>query len=231
MPRAGSLRYPSRDLDDCVSYLRRARESLKSRNMSRDGFAQAIGLSPGGGGFGKLVAAMTEYGLVETGRNQIAATDLGEQILYGTHGEQRAGLEKSVLSVQLFSKIYLRFGREPTDDQLRLFLRESAGLEIVEAKNVAEEVEKLMRKNSVHLQAGKGLAAPAEAAEPSRPAGQLVGRLEMADYGILNIRDEISTDLAISLLTQVKKDRRWSESGKAAEPEGAGPRKKDSQDQ
>jgi len=215
MPKAGSFDYPSRDLDDCLSYLRRARESLKSREMSREGFAEAIGQSPTGGGFGKLVGAMTNYALVETGRNLITTTDLGEQILYGTPDEQKTGREKSVKGIRMFNEIFRKFGSSPTDDQLRMFLRERGGMEIVDAKSAAEEIGKLLRKNAVHISAGRETKARGEPEEPTTLSGPLVGRLEMADYGILNIRDEISMDLAISLLTQVKKSRNWSETAKS----------------
>jgi hypothetical protein len=222
LPKAGAFGYPSRDLDDCVSYLRRARESLKSRTMTREGFAQAIGQSATGGGFGKLVGALTEYGLVETGRNQIATTDLGEQVLYGTLDEQRAGREKSVRGVRLFSEIYRKLGREPTDDQLRLFLREKAGVDILTAKSTAEEIGKLLRNNAVHLPAGPAPQVEADANPKRSSSGELVGRLEMTDYGILNIRDEISMDLAISLLAQVKKVNGWGSLNGSGTPVDSG---------
>jgi len=212
MPRAGSFSYPSRDLDDCIGYLRRARESLRIRSMTRDGFAQATGLTASGGGFGKLVGAMADYGLVETGRNQISSTELGEQILYGTRDEQREAREKSVVGVRLFAEIYGKFGREPTNDQLRIFLKERTGVDIVAAKSIAEEIGKLLRNNSVHVSVGSSSRTSAEAATIPELPSEVVARLEMADYGILNIRDEISMDLAIRLLAQVKKSRGWSES-------------------
>jgi hypothetical protein len=81
VPKAGTAEYPSRDLDDCAGYLRRARDMIKTRAMTREGFAQAIGHSVRGGGFGKLIGAMASYGLVETGKGRITTTDLGEQIL------------------------------------------------------------------------------------------------------------------------------------------------------
>jgi len=221
MPRAGSLDYPSRGLDDCVSFLRRARAALKSRAMSRDGFARAIGQSPNGGGFGKLVGAMALYGLIETGKNRIATTDLGEQVLFGTNEEQRSGCERSVFGVRLFSEVYHKFGREPSDDQLRIFLRDKAGVQIAVAKRVAGEVGKILRKNSAHLGEGSKTKSRADAADLATSSGTLIGRLEMADYGVLNIRDEISMDLAISLLTQVKKSRSQSESARPAVPKEA----------
>lgn len=214
MTRAGVFEFPSRDLDDCISYLRRARESSKSRAMTRDGFARAIGLAVGGGGFGKLVGALTSYGLIETGRNQISATDLCEQILYGTPEEQRSGREKSVRGVRLFAETYKKFGSSPSSDQLRTFLREKGGVGVAAAKRIAKEVEKLLRNNSVHLSAGVASSPSAGEVSGSSPREGLVGRLETADYGVLNIRDEISTNLAIDLLTQVKKNKGWTKLGK-----------------
>jgi len=212
MPRAGSFGYPSRDLDDCISYLRRARESLKTRETTREGFARAIGLSAGGGGFGKLVGALTEYGLVETGRNQISTTELSEQILFGTRDEQREAREKSVEGVRLFAEIYGELGKEPSVDQLRMFLRERTGVDMAAAKSVAEEIGKLLRNNSPHVSGGPSPRTSAKAAAVPDFPREVVARLEMADYGILNIRDEISMDLAMRLLVQVKKSKGWSES-------------------
>jgi hypothetical protein len=227
MPKAGSYDYPSRDLDDCLSYLRRARESLRSREMSREGFARSLGQSSSGGGFGKLIGAMTDYALIETGRSRITTTELGEQILYGTENEQRAGRDKSVRKVRLFSELFRKFGATPSDDQLRMFLRDKADLEIAVAKTVAEEIGKLMRKNAPYFLESREEKTQRETGEPSKFTGPLVARLETADYGILNIRDEISMDLAINLLMQVKKSRNWSGTGNPVESTAAPARKKD----
>ena len=47
---------------------------------------------------------------------------------------------KAVRNVRLFADIYDRYGDNPTDEQLRLFLREKAEVEISKEGKTAEEV-------------------------------------------------------------------------------------------
>ncbi|MDV3294101.1 MAG: hypothetical protein LYZ70_07505 [Nitrososphaerales archaeon] len=225
MPRAGILDYPSRDVDDCVGYIRKARSATNARTTSREDFAESIGQSVRGGGFGKLVASMTAYGLVETGAGRMTTTDLCEQILYGGPTEQRNGMEKAVRSVRLFGEIYERFKGEPSDDQLRIFLREKAHVEVAQADRIAAEVGKLLRRNFKHMMTTDFRAAPVPPTREGPSEGSLIGKLETADYGILNIKDEISMGLVISLLTQISKAKGWSRSGVAErEDNGSGQR-------
>jgi hypothetical protein len=218
MPKAGTYDYPTRDLDDCVSYLRKAREVGNSTVLKREGFAEAIGMSVKGGGFGLLVGSMSQYGLIDTGSGQIRITDLAEQILYGEPQEKTKGTETAVKNVQLFADIYQRFNGIPSDDQVRLYLREKANVAIAEANDLASEVGKLLKKNLPYL-----TSAPAggggETSKMTTQTSGMIGKLETADYGILNIKDEISMDLAINLLTQIKQVRGWgikSKSGKGS---------------
>lgn len=209
VPKAGAFEFPSRDLDDCVSYLRKARDALRAPSMTRDSFARAIAQSASGGGFGKLVGAMVSYGLVETGRGRITTTDLAEQIMFGNPEMQRRGREESVRGVRLFDEIYRKLGVHPTEEQLRVFLREDAGTEAATAKNLAAEMGRLLTKNAVNISAVGFSGSDGDLAS-QRSLGGLIGRLETADYGVLNIRDQISMDLAISLLNRVKDSRDWT---------------------
>lgn len=218
MPRIGAFDFPSRDLDDCLSYLRMARKKLSSRSMTRESLAHAIGQSPRGGGFGKLVGAMAAYGLVETGRGRVVTTETCEQILYGDLENQRRGRERSVRNVRLFDEIVERFGGSPGDQELRIFLRERTKADLATSRKAAAEIGKLLRKSSAHFQSGDGSRRPADEPSSREQPGGLVGRLEMADYGILNIRDGISMDLAIGLLTGVKKSKGWGVPGLSGRP-------------
>ncbi len=212
MTRAGFLDYPTRDLDDCIGYIRKARSFANTRVTTRDDFAEFIGQSVKGGGFGKLVGAMTSYGLVETGGGKITTTDLCEQILYGEPAEQRTGMEKAVRNVRLWGDIYERFRGEPAGDELRNFLREEAHVEVAESERIASEVGRLLRRNLKHLTTANTKLAQTRTSQVTSERG-LVGTLETADYGTLNIKDEISMGLAISLLTQISKAKGWSKGG------------------
>jgi len=199
-----------------VSYLRKARDTLRSRSMTRDSFARVIGQSATGGGFGKLIGAMSSYGLIETGKGRVTTTNLAEQIMYGGPEEQRKGRERSVRTVRVFDEIYRKFGGQPSDEQLRIFLSEKAGVNTLASESLAAEIGRLLTKNAVHVLPPGARAQPSELAVPSSSM-EPVGRLEMSDYGILNIRDEISMDLAIDLLERVKKNREWTSRGRRSE--------------
>ena len=168
-----------------------------------------------------MVSSMASYGLIETGRGRIATTDLAEQIIYGAPHEQRKAREKSVRGVRLFDEILKRFGDQPTNEQLRVFLREKARVDLATAKRIAVEVGKLLAKNAAHVSPSTAVRTTANEAIAESSLGELVGRLEMADYGILNIRDEISIDSAINLLNEVKKNKGWAGRGDFGESIGA----------
>jgi hypothetical protein len=159
---------------------------------------------------------MVAYGLVETGRGKIASTDLCEEILFGSPTEQKKGKEESVKNVRLFNEVIAKYGPAPRDEQLRAFLGEEAGVEISEAREIAEEVGKLLRRNSASI---PSIDCSLQLGSDVRDdvTGPLLARLEMQDYGILNIRDEISMDMAINLLTQVKRNRGWGGDSKPRE--------------
>lgn len=195
-----------------MSYLRKAREVGGKGTLTREGFATAIGQSVKGGGFGLLVGSMSAYGLVDTGGGNVRITDLGEKVLYGESDEKRNSIEKAVRNVKLFADVFDRFGRSPSEDQLRIFLRESANVAIPEATELASEVGKLLKKNLPYLTApssGGGDATKMTAPTQMQMSG-MIGKLETSEYGILNIKDEISMTLAINLLTQISQAKGWT---------------------
>lgn len=209
MPKAGTYDYPTRDLDDCVSYLRKAREVGGKGTLTREGFATAIGQSVKGGGFGLLVGSMSAYGLVDTGGGNVRMTDLGEKVLFGETDEKRNNMEKAVRNVKLFADVFDRFGVSPSEDQLRIFLREKANVAISEATGLASEVGKLLKNNLSYLTPASGGGGDTTKMTAQTQMSGMIGKLETSEYGILNIKDEISMDLAINLLTQIRETKGW----------------------
>ncbi len=207
MPKAGTYDYPIRNLDDCIEHLRKARDTVKDRVMTRETFAQAIGQSVKGGGFGVLVGALADYGLVDTGGGQIKTTALGEKILYGEADERMKAKQTAVRNVLLFADIYDKFGENPSEEQLRIFLRDKAKVEISEANMLAAEIGKLLKTNLPYL---KPAPSGGGGEKPKVPT-DMIGRLETNEYGIMNIKDELSLNLAIKLLTEIRKVRQWKE--------------------
>lgn len=152
MPKAGRYDYPYRELDDCIEYLRKANDIAKETSFSRESFANAIGQSPKGGGYNLLIGTMAMYKLVDTGAGQIIYTDLAKKILHGLSKEQEESKAQAARNVMLFADLYDKFGASPSDEQIQLFLRDKANVDIAEANRIAKEVSKLFKKVVGYLQ-------------------------------------------------------------------------------
>ena len=152
MPKAGRYDYPARTLDDCVKYLIKAHEVTKSHDIKRDTFAQANGVSHKGGGFGLLIGSLGMYKLATTGDGYVRYTDLAKKILHGEAFEKAQSKSDAVRNVMLFSDIADQFGKNVTDEQLRIFLRDKANAEIDEANHLSVEVRKLFKSVAQHIE-------------------------------------------------------------------------------
>jgi hypothetical protein len=211
MPKAGRYDYPSRNLEDSVEYLRKAYEQVKADTMTREVFAQALQMSPKGGGFGLLVGSMGMYSLIETGEGTIRYTDLAKTILHGEPNEIAEGKEKAVRSIALFSDIYDRFGSNFTDDQLRLFLREKAAVDIAEANRLAIEVGKILKRDVQFLGATnagrKQLEGGGDKTKMDEQTGLtgvmapgVIGMVQLPGFTVLTFNDEDGAELAIQAI-------------------------------
>lgn len=152
MSKAGKYDYPSRDLDLCISALAKANEFAKETSFRRDAFAEAIGQKPKGGGFNVLVGSLAQYKLVDTGEGMIRFTQLGKTLIHGEESEKLRAKSEAVRNIVLFSDIYDKFGAHPKDEQLRLFLREKAGVDISEVNSLSLEVGKSFIRVAQYLQ-------------------------------------------------------------------------------
>lgn len=146
MPKAGKYDYPTKDLDYCLAYLTKAYDTTKEHSMTRETFADAIKMSSKGGGFGVLVGSIGQYKLASTGDGYVRYTDIAQKLLHGEPNEQEIAKSEAVLSVRLFADIFDQFGSNPTEDQLRIFLREKAIVEMADAGKIAVEVGRLFNK-------------------------------------------------------------------------------------
>lgn len=147
MPKAGKYDYPARDLEDCIDSLRMAYENSKSYVMTRDSFGAAIKHSPKGGGFNLLVGSVGMFGLAETGAGELRYTNLAKRILFGEKDEIPKAEEEAVRKIALLAEIYDKYGPNVTDDQLRLFLKDRAVVDIAEANDLAQVVGKLFKSH------------------------------------------------------------------------------------
>ncbi len=152
VPKAGKYDLPYFDLDSLIDKLKIAHDKLRSDEMDRAIVAETLGMSAKGGGYTYIISDMEKYGLIETGRGKIVITPLGKEAIYGAEAESKKAKEKAVSNISLFKEIYLQYGINVTEEQVRAFLRQTAGVDIVKVQPVALNALKIYRKISHYFE-------------------------------------------------------------------------------
>lgn len=175
MPKAGKYVFPVYDLDACTDKLRMLHENIKSDQTTRSVAADALNMAERGGAFLYLVASMENFGLIQTGEGNITVTDLGKILIYGEPREVDQAKSKAVTNVALFREIASKYGKNPQEEQIKLFLRQKANVDIAKAQKIAPKVDKIYKKVSNYITSAERLAPPTK--EPMTMAPSL-GRRE-----------------------------------------------------
>ncbi len=183
MPRAGKYNYPFFDLDACVEKLREYFNVLKTDETNRSLVAETLQMAKAGGGFVNLISSMEKYGLVETGKNSVIITPLGKSIMFGEQSEKEQAKKKAVSSIALFRDLFEQFGKDVTEEQIRLFLRQKANVDISKAPKMAENVYIIYKKVSNHIVVANKVA----------PLSKEGGFRSLSDFG----RRETTTESTI----------------------------------
>ena len=227
-PKAGRYDYPTRTLDDCVDYLKKAWESSKSYVQPRDSFATAIKQSSKAGSFNQLVGSMAMFNLVETGGGEIRWTDIAKQIVHGKGEEVTKAKEQAARRITLFGDIYDKYGANFTDDNLRIFLKDNAVVDIAEANSLAPVVGKLLKKHVMYLTPTKDGGGEDKGMTGQTSQGQGQPQMPMQDliagqgtlttpFGTIKLVNQATLDLARKLLDVV--EGQMKEEQKAQKPE------------
>jgi hypothetical protein len=177
MPRAGKYVYPFYDLDTCIDKLRTVHENIQSEQTTRSVVADALNMAEKGGGFAYLVASMENYELIQTGGGNIAITELGKILMYGEPQEVNQAKSKAVAKVELFREIASKYGKNPQEEQIKLFLRQKANVDIAKAQKIAPKVDKIYKKVANYLTTAEKLTPPTKESIIQTPS---LGRREMS---------------------------------------------------
>ncbi len=221
MPKAGRYEYPARGLDDCIECLKRAYNVSKNESMKREVFGQALKMSSKSGSFARLVGAMAMYGLIETGGGDIQYTELAKTILHDEPNEIEQAKQKAVRSVPIFAEVYDRYGANFTEEQLRLFLRDKAAVNIAQVAETASEVGRLLKKVSPYLT----VRGPGERRLPERPEKAMIDLVEAygtvtTAFGSIKIINADTLELARKLLDVLQGQIVQSDRGKTQDVKG-----------
>lgn len=198
MPTAGRYSYPVKPLDDLIDRLRKAYE-VAGVNSTREVIAGVWKLEPKGGGFATLIAALQNYGLVETGYGEVRITELGKTIAFEV---DKAALDRAkaqaVRNVELFRDYYDQYSSDVTEEKVRTFLRAKGNVDVVMLPRITTEISKLLNKVLPYLatvkvggELGGALVAsvqPVTPASPSASTGGVIGTMTPVEDGIIEFR-------------------------------------------
>lgn len=155
MPKLGNKAYelPARDIDDCVKLEKEAWEKARKYVFKREEFADAIGQSAAGGNFNLLVGSLSMYGLAETGGGDVRISELAKTAIFGKNGESEDAKKKALRNIKLFADLLDRFGTDMTDEQIGIFLKNDAGVDIGQLESQTKTVRLLLKRNALYLTA------------------------------------------------------------------------------
>lgn len=155
MPKAGRFDYPLLDIEDAVGRLKKLFDNTQKTANRRDIAIQAMGMKPGGRAQG-VVAALDKYRLAETGGHEIRITPLGEKILFAaTEEDKRQRMREAVSNVELFAELATTYGPTPTDQQIRLFLQQTAAVDLPKIAAITADVGQKLKRNQAYLTSTK----------------------------------------------------------------------------
>jgi hypothetical protein len=162
MPKAGKYEYPFFDLDACIDKLKIVHEATKSDQTTRTVVAEALNMTEKGGGFAYLISSMEKYGLIQTGGGNVTITELGKILMYGEPKEVEQARSNAVANVELFREIAQKYGKAPQVEQIKLFLREKANVEVDKAQKLAKNIDTIYKKVSNYITSAEKLAPPSK---------------------------------------------------------------------
>lgn len=153
MPKAGRYDYPATDLEESIVRVRKLYDTAKQAVIKRDVAAEILGMKKTSGWFSTLIGTMAMYGLISTREGEVTITELSKNILFGSESEKSAAMKEAAGKIELFADLYSQYGSNPTDEQVKIFLKQKGYMDIADAQSLAEKIGKLFKNSSYYLEA------------------------------------------------------------------------------
>ncbi len=187
--RVRSPSYPSLPLPEAVELVRKIHEASRTNVVEREAAVKDMGYSGLTGRSGKLLATLTQYGLVEkAGKGGVRVTSLAVDILHPQNeGDQVRALREAAFQPELYAALRERFpDGVPSENALRSHLMRAGFATAAIPPTVNSFLETcrfLQQKNAYD---GHGPAAPIERSfQPKQPNGDDVLQESMKNNAIL----------------------------------------------
>ena len=143
--------YPARNIDDCVDSLKKAQDKTKKTTDTRQEFADGVDMTAAGGAYNVLVGSLSQFKLVETGNGQVVYTELGKKATFGREDEIRGAKSEAVRNVPLFTEIFKRFGKNPSEEQVRIYLKNDLAVDMSKLDSLTEKVRLSLKSNLQYM--------------------------------------------------------------------------------
>jgi len=75
---------------------------------------------------------------------------------------QKKAKSRAVGNVELFREIAQKYGKNPQVEQIKLFLRDKANVDVAKAQKIAQNIDKIYKKVSKHITSAEKLAPPSK---------------------------------------------------------------------
>ena len=152
MPKIGMYVMPDFDLSAVENRFYSAKPLIPrgEKKFKRQIFSEYLG-------FQKVVSSshyissLKLYGFIETGSEEITITERGELILYGNDEEKRRAEEQAINNLRLISDLKAKYGVEPSDIQIRAFLKDVANVSLANLQNAVEQVVKFLNNHKEYI--------------------------------------------------------------------------------
>jgi hypothetical protein len=213
MPKAGRFDFPKNDLDDCIERVKKIHTTAKQDAVKREVASEILGMAPKSGWFNTLIGSMTHYGLIQVGDGDVKITELAKTVIYGDAQEVAKAKEEAVKNVDLFRELLTQYGAGITDDQIRIFLRQKAYVDVAEVQSLAEELGKLLKSMARYVATVDTSGQASNQANPPSAGGRDMSRpvftsgawtISTDTYGEIRVVDSLSAEYAIKLLERKK---------------------------
>jgi hypothetical protein len=186
MPKAGNYDYPYLDIDPTVQKLVKLHDVAKTLEMTRSIAAQSLGMAESSGYFAYVISSFEKYGFVDIGGGNVSITRLGKSAIFGTPDEIEKAKQEAVSNVGLFRDIAGQYGQSPTIEQIKVFLRQKAHVDISEADKIAKNVLRMYKNVARYIIPTTQLEQP-----PSKPVSKVAGE----SRGEFTVNEPVGTEL------------------------------------
>lgn len=224
MPKVGIYEFPALGIDEAERYLLKLKE-LHSDEMNKEVAAEAMHLTVDKGRYNRVVASMGHWGLIDASGKKVEITERGKRLMYPDSPQEAEEVKNEAVKGSLiFVGIYGKYGSNPTEEHIRLFLRQTAVVSREEAENKSLKVLKAYKKVVKYFKLakkplmpriGRGIARR-EIPMPAEPEAGVVFDVKVGDVYMqaprtpegIEIARKVVQDALRMLEEQVKKPKK-----------------------